>query len=146
MIFPGMPRNRCYIVNSPELIVAIQRMPMKISFWHVEAIFTGTLAGLSSYANNRMKENIEADESRPAYLRDGMTNVHEAMKPGPGLVNVSREAADRLAPLIGKLEQNGTTRVELGSWVTSQLISSITGSIFGPLNPFKDPEVVQAFE
>lgn len=133
------------MINSPDLAIAVERIPTKISFWHVEAVFTGTLAGLSPFAVKTLKENVNSDNGEPSYLREGMVSVHTTMKPGEGLTAATRAAADLLVPSIGKLAQRSATQIELGQWVTDELMASVTGSIFGPKNPYQDPDVAKGF-
>ena len=44
LAFPGMPRGRKGFINSPDLAACVQPYPTKISFWRVEALFTGILS------------------------------------------------------------------------------------------------------
>ena len=140
-----MPTGRIYVINSPALALCVERLPTKISFWHVEAVFTGTLAGLSPFAVKTLQKNVDGDGGQPSYLREGMLNAHIAMKPGEILTVTTRAAVDILALTFETLESGRKLRVELKDWVTDNLMTSVTGSIFGPNNPYKDPDVAKAF-
>ena len=45
-----MPGCRLYIVNSPDLVLSLQRRPNIVSFWFIEAHFTAGLGGMSRQA------------------------------------------------------------------------------------------------
>ncbi|KAL8830387.1 MAG: hypothetical protein Q9191_001464 [Dirinaria sp. TL-2023a] len=140
-----MPEGRVYIINSPDLALSVQRCPTKISFWHVEALFTGRLAGLGPFAAKALAHNIDGNDGQPSYLREGMTNAHSAMKPGDSLTDVTRASLELLTPLIGELGHNNNSQIELGNWVTKVLMASITGGIFGPQSPYRDQQIADAF-
>ena len=140
-----MPRGKVYVINSPNLAISVQRLPTKISFWHVEAIFTGSLAGLSPFATKTLANNVHSEDGQPSYLREGMANAHAAMKPGEVLTITTKSAAEMLAASIGRLQQKSTAQIELGRWVTDELMAAVTGSIFGSRNPYRDPEIGRSF-
>lgn len=66
MAIPGLPGGRVYIINSPALVLAVQRQPKKLSFWAVEATFAVGLAGLSKYAEKELQDNVTGEEPRPS--------------------------------------------------------------------------------
>ena len=123
----------------------MQRNPTKISFWRVEAAFTGKLAGLSSFAAKVLAENADGDNGQPSYLREGMANVHTIMKPGEKLLTTTKAAIKEFASSIEPLGQKDTDQVELGTWVGDKIMASVTNSIFGPQNPYQDPEIAKGF-
>ena len=66
---PGMPGGEAYIIDSPELVVSIKRYPSKISFWHVGALFTGKVAGLSPFTAKAVALNVNGKDGQPSYSR-----------------------------------------------------------------------------
>ncbi|KAL8638586.1 MAG: hypothetical protein Q9228_004276 [Teloschistes exilis] len=140
-----MPNGRVYIVNSADLAASIQRNPLKISFWQVEAVFSGTLVGLSSAASKILAANVDSDNGHPSYLRDGVSNVHATLRPGEQLMDTTRIALELLAPTLEGLARKTTDPVDLQQWIAGALMTSVTGSVFGPQNPYRDPEVARSF-
>lgn len=45
-----MPGGRVYVVKPPDLVLAVQRQPSKLSFWFLEAAFAVGMAGLTKEA------------------------------------------------------------------------------------------------
>ncbi|KAL8929676.1 MAG: hypothetical protein Q9172_000355 [Xanthocarpia lactea] len=140
-----MPTGRVYIINSADLATSIQRSPLKVSFWQVEAVFTGTLVGLSAFASKVLAANIDSDDGHPSYLRDGVSNVHATLRPGEQLTATTRTALELLAPTLRDLGQDITAPVDLQQWIAGVLMTSVAGSVFGPQNPYHDPEVARSF-
>lgn len=60
-----MPRGRLYIVNSPDLVLPIERQPKIFSFWPIEARFTVALTGMTDKASQLFLRNLD--------VRDGST-------------------------------------------------------------------------
>ncbi|KAM3083783.1 hypothetical protein ACMFMF_001148 [Clarireedia jacksonii] len=142
---PGMPSGRVYIINSPELVLAVQRVPKKLSFWHVEATFAVKMAGLSGDTGRMMMHNASGEEDGESIFAEGMIELHKQLKPSEQLTNITREAAKILACSIGGFEEQGLTHVDLGTWIIQEIMASVTTSFYGPKNPYRDPEVAQAF-
>ena len=140
-----MPGGRVYVVNSPTLAVSLQRLPMKISFWHVEALFTGRLAGLSTFAAKTLAHNVNGHDGQPSYLREGMANAHAAMRPGDNLASATRASLQLLEHLLETFDEKRSGQFELYSWLTKTIMAAVTGSIFGPKNPYEDPGIIDAF-
>jgi len=147
LLMPGMVGNRVYIINSPDLVVAVQRMHTKLSFWPVMAAFTSGTAGLSTYVAKTFLENAHGEEGNPSMMRSEMHNAHTSFKSGGQALSSATNASLKiLAPSIGSLGQQDVTRLELGRWIADTVMTSVTGSIFGSKNPFEDPSVGNAFE
>lgn len=144
---PGMPGGRVYVINSPSLILALQKVPKKLSFWHVEATFTVGMAGLHGHAAKALTQNINGEEDigGPSLFGEGMTKLHAGLKPGEVLQSITRDGVNRLASSIDKLGGQSDTVIELSQWITEEVMASITDSIYGPKNPFKDPAISKAF-
>ena len=54
-------------------------------------------------------------------------------------------SAQKLAESMGRFEVGDAKPIELWSWVNHALMASTTGSVYGPKNPFKDPEIGNAY-
>jgi hypothetical protein len=144
---PGMPKNRVYIINSSDLVIALQKVPKKLSFWMVEAIFTVGMAGLPKHAADALQDNTLGMEDRPSLFMDGMMEFHKHLKPGDGLDQITRVSTESLAETIEKqfVGKGTTPSVELWTWLHQEMTTAITRGAYGPQNPYDDPEVVEAF-
>lgn len=133
------------MINSPDLVLAVQRQPKKLSFWFLEATFTVGMAGLSKEAAIALQDNVHGDDDRPSLFMDGMRATHKELKPCEGLDQMSLIAVRKLALSISRLVEDDSMQTDLWHWVEHELIGSTTDSVYGPKNPFRDPEIVNAF-
>lgn len=140
-----MPRGRVYVINSPDLVLAVQRQPKKLSFWFLEATFTVGMAGLSKEAAVALLENVHGEDDRPSLFMEGMRATQKELQPCEGLEQMSLIAVQKLAASIEMLPKDESTQLDLWHWVNRELIASTTDSVYGPKNPFRDPEVIEAF-
>lgn len=141
----GMPGGRVYIINSPDLAIAIQHEAKKLSFWTVEAVFSAGMAGLSRSATKAIKNNVNGEKDEPSLLYDAMIKLHNNLKPGEELDSLSRAGMQKIAASIQRLDSPGSTKIDLWQWMNAEMMLAITDSFFGPKNPFNDPIVVNAF-
>lgn len=116
-----------------------------ISFWQVEALFSGRLLGLSPFAAKILATNIQSEEKHGGYLRDRVSNVNATLKPGKELIETRRAMVKLLAPAIKELGRGGLGDKELQQWMAEVMMTSVTGSIFGPQNPYCDSDVAGCF-
>lgn len=145
LAIPGMPRGKVYVINSPDLVLAVQKQPKKLSFWFLEATFTVGMAGLSKEAAIALQDNVHGDDDRPSLFMDGMRATHKELKPCEGLDQMSLTAVRKLAASINRLIEDGPMQTDLWHWVEHEMIASTTDSVYGPENPFRNSEIVDAF-
>lgn len=140
-----MPGGKVYVINSPDLVLAVQRQPKKLSFWSLEATFTVGMAGLSKEAAAALQDNVHGENDQPSLFMDGMRATQKELKPCEGLDRMSLIAVQQLAASMARLCQSTTMQMDLWHWVNRELMASTTYSAYGPKNPFKDPDIVDAF-
>ncbi|POS75528.1 hypothetical protein DHEL01_v206074 [Diaporthe helianthi] len=142
-----LPGVRLYIVNATSLIPLIQRQVRSISFVPVTLKMHSTLMNLSSSTSQKI--------SRDAYEDNGAVFgtphlFHPSLSPGPQLDILNRKSVQIVASSLSKFAEKGAATISLFDWVSGQVLSATTESVYGPLNPFRDPsvareELVQAF-
>ncbi|KAL9593773.1 MAG: hypothetical protein Q9219_007394 [cf. Caloplaca sp. 3 TL-2023] len=135
--------GQIYILNSTKLIAAIERQPKVISFWHVEASAIGRIAGLRPEAHETVSMNVGDPDS---FWLKGLRAIHHAMAPGDGINTMLLEAARTSAETLRQFDiPGGHKRVNLWDWVSHEITLSHTNAVYGPRNPYKDPQVETAF-
>lgn len=144
------------MINSPDLLLAVQRYPKKLSFWFLQAVFAARMAGLSKVAAMALQDNVHGEDKKPSLFMDGAEATHKALKPCQGLDEMTLTAVQRLAVSMEELAR-GTTVLSSGKaegecmqkdlwhWVNQALMVSTTDSIYGPKNPYQDPTICDAF-
>lgn len=138
-----MPGHRIYVVNAPPLIQSVQRQIKTIAFAPIEARAAETVMGVGPEGNAIIgAETMREDGS---YLSTFVPSLHPALSPGPGLDAINAAAVKVVATSLSKLNEGGPMTVELFAWVRNQLFMATTESIYGPKNPFRDPELEKAW-
>ena len=140
-----MPGGKVYVINSPDLVLAVQKQPKKLSFWFLEATFTVGMAGLSKEAAVALQDNVHGEEGKPSLFMDGMKATHKELKPCEGLDQMSLTAVQELAASINILAVEESEPLDLWHWVHHELVKSTTDSVYGPKNPLRDPKMIDAF-
>ncbi|KAK8060982.1 hypothetical protein PG996_010912 [Apiospora saccharicola] len=140
-----MPGQRIYVVNSLSLIPLVQRqIKTHIAFAPIEAQAAATVMGVGPGGNAIIgsEHMLESD----SYLSTFVPSLQPALAPGAGLDALSGAAIRCISESLAKLAaKEKPTTVELFAWVRSEVFLATTQSIYGPLNPFRDPKIEQAW-
>jgi len=130
LAIPGLPGGRVYIINSPALVLAVQRQPKKLSFWAVEATFAVGLAGLSKYAEKELQDNVTGEEPRPSLFMDAMQCMHQKLQPSEALDQMTRIRVDSLLTRsIEMFNHTGSTSIELYRRVNIAVTYAVTDGV-----------------
>lgn len=137
-----MPGSRLYIVNSPQLITAIQAQFRKLSFTAIEANIAANLLGCKKSTIDIIGGNVTKDEG---YLMSFPKYVHSALSAGPGLDAMNRRAIQVISKSLDDWAEKGATKIQLWRWVRHELLLASTEGVYGPKNPFRDPAMEEAW-
>lgn len=141
-----MLRGRVYVVNSPELVLSCQRLPKTVSFWFVEGKFTAKLGGMSKEASERIVENLHGEQVDHSLLVKGIRATHQAMMPGQEVDAMVQVTSQMIATALEQFEMKPEARrINLWKWVQHEMTIATTESVYGPMNPYRDPEVEEGF-
>jgi len=134
----AMPGGRIYVVNSPDVIGAIQKVPRVLSFWFIEASLTKNLGGISDKANAILLDNARGDKDSNSLVVDGMKATHQAMV-GEHLEILTTQAVERAEKELRLLETSGTDNVlDLWDWTQHVFSMAVSRAVYGPNNPYED--------
>ena len=138
---------KIYVANSIELIGAIQRQPKVLAFPPIEAKFAMIVCNLSKKANDILNVNTNGEQGDWGYSMEFHKSLHPSLASGAGLDAMNRIMIQNIASSIDRLQPVGgkPTRIGLMAWVRHEMTTATTESVYGPLNPFRDPKVEEAF-
>lgn len=140
--------GKVHVVASPELMNSLHRQPKVVSFWFFEAHFTSLLGGMSKRSAGNLAANLEPKSIDPGLLVEGLKRTQHAMSPQGGMTEMNRGAADvtksRLDDLL-KSPSKGGEKVDLWAWTQHEITVATTECVYGPENPYRDPEVESGF-
>ncbi|KAL8924174.1 MAG: hypothetical protein Q9172_002796 [Xanthocarpia lactea] len=142
----AMFNTRLYILNSPDLVLSLQRQPDVVSFWWVESHFTAKLGGMSMAASHRLHAHLGKGKNSQSLLITGLKATHQAMMPGEGLNSMMGIAGQTILRRLHDLrDATKTEPIDLWNWVRHEITIIVTESVYGPLNPYRDSEIETAF-
>lgn len=131
-----------YVVNSPQLLTAIQAQFRALSFTAIEANIAANLLGCKKSTIDIMSRDMTKDEG---YFMSFPKYIHSALSIGPGLDAMNRRAIQVLSKSLDKWSQKGATKIQLWKWTRHELLLASTESVYGPKNPFRDPAMEEAW-
>lgn len=138
--------SRMYILNSPDLAVALQRNSKTLSFQAYAAKFAASLCGLSPEAARIVTTtNIHGDEGSAEFGAVFLKIVHSKLSLGHSLNQLIRTANLGIAASVDKLDCEKSTRVDLMQWLRHAITLAATDAVYGSANPFKNEIVEKAF-
>lgn len=131
--------TKFYVPTSPELLQAVQRQ-RALSFDAILDFSVSNMSGIKS------KKTIDMMKTK-ALGGGGLSNViMHAMNPklsGEGLDRMNLRMVRLLRPFLDQLE--GQSEEDLYRWCRDTITAASTDAVYGPLNPYKDQEVVDAW-
>lgn len=142
-----LPGQKMYVVTKPELIQAVQKRHKVLAFPPIEAKFASTVCGASKEAQAILAQNVNGDEGDHGLSMQSYAAMRDALKPGPLLDDMNRSMIREVATALDLLEPAAgeTRRIGLYSWLRDVITTATTRSVYGPMNPFDDKAVADAF-
>lgn len=141
-----LPGQRLYIVNSTALIPIVNRKAPTISF---EPILIKVAAGIMGFSKGGMAIIAHAPEDGShGLLEDSAKHTRVSLTPGTNLQALDSRVTHQIQKALGHLvgESNRPQAINLYEWLTQTISKISTETIYGPLNPMRDPENIQAWQ
>ncbi|TGO89409.1 hypothetical protein BPOR_0111g00190 [Botrytis porri] len=142
-----VPGAKMYIVNTTELIQAVQKLPKKLAFPPISAKFANRLCGVSRKARDVLAVNVNGDGGDWGLNMEATHVMKRATAPGPGLDGMNRVMIGIVAESLDGLIGEGRENVEIGlhMWLRGLITMATTESVYGPRNPYRDVKVQKSF-
>ena len=138
-----LPGARLYVVNSISLIPAVQRQFKILAFPPLEAKLATSVCGSSKTARDILNTNTNGDEGDWGYSITFYKMIHTPLSPGPELDAMNRVMAQKVTASIDRIRVQKVVR--LFEFIRHEITLATTDSVYGPQNPFKDPEIEDSF-
>ncbi|KAL8920373.1 MAG: hypothetical protein Q9172_004540 [Xanthocarpia lactea] len=136
-----------HIINSPDLVVAVQKNPRIYDF----SVFANTMLPRLFDLDKKTMKLASTNIEHPGGSRNLVVEInrifHRCLSPGPSLEKMERVALPRLLCYFEELgSRTDATTLDLFAWLRSVMTVASTEAIYGPENPFsKRPQLEQAF-
>lgn len=133
--------------NELLLIQTVQKQHRTLAFPPIEAKFASTVCGASPEAQAILAENFNGDEGDFGLSMESYTAMRAALKPGSQLDDMNRSMIQEIAKAFDLLQPAKTQSKEIGlySWLRDAITTATTRSVYGPMNPYDDKTVADAF-
>ncbi len=145
-----MFKFKTYVVNSPDLVLAVQRNSKTLHVGPIQAAATSRLLDLRDEDIATFTKNVQDENGQ--WLNRNLLNTpnHVQMMPGPNLDSALRKMQDMLNPFLDHLQARTKSDedavIGLYAWTRITMGLATTEAIYGRENPFKlQPELIDAF-
>ena len=72
-------------------------------------------------------------------------SIHPAVTPGAKLDAMNRLSVQKVSDILNTLASETPKTIKLFEWVRKNIASATSDAVYGPRNPFRDPEILDAF-
>lgn len=136
-----------YVVTKPELIQAVQKQHKILAFPPIEAKFASTVCGASVEAQAILAKNVNGDEGDFGLSMESYAAMRAGLKPGSQLDDMNRSMIQEIAKALDLLEpaKSQSRKIGLNAWLKDAITTATTRSVYGPMNPYDDKAIVDAF-
>ncbi|KAI0521605.1 cytochrome P450 oxidoreductase [Xylaria bambusicola] len=138
-----LPGSRLYVVNDTALIPIIQRHVRALSISPIMVRFFSHFMGVSKGALHIAgRDPLE----NHGFIHQITLETTKGLSPGPNLDDLNAKAVLNLSQSLDNLCANTRlSTVNMFEWVSKEIMLATTNSVYGPRNPFKNPDVQAAY-
>jgi len=139
-----LPGSRLYIINATSLIPTVQRQTRVLDFAPVEARAAINVMGATAAGREILNLGREGVGNH-AYAIEFSKAIHGAVTPGVHLDAMNRLSVQKVCEFLDVLASKKHQNLKLYAWVHKEISRATTDAVYGPANPFKVPEIFEAF-
>lgn len=143
----SLPGQKMYVVTKPELVQTVQKQHKILAFPPIEAKFASTVCGASPEAQAILNKNVNGDEGDFGLSMESYAAMRAGLQPGARLDDMNRFMIKEIADSLDLLEpaRGQSRKLDLYSWLRDAVTTATTRSVYGPMNPYDDKAIVDAF-
>ncbi|MCJ1294630.1 hypothetical protein MMC34_006188 [Xylographa carneopallida] len=141
----GMLSGRTYVVNSPDLITAIQRAPKSFSFDPIITSVSERLSIPSKHGIEAVRSHPNGEDGKWGITHDTLNAMRKTLTPGAILDEMNEKMLTNVSAMLDGLDCREGMVTNLFEWARHTITRASTNAFFGPLNPFQAPEIEEAF-
>jgi hypothetical protein len=136
-----------YVVTKLSTVQKVQKMYKILAFPPIEAKFSATVCGISPSTQAILNHNVNGDEGDHGLSMKSYAAMREALKPGALLDDMNRGMVQEIVKSLDLLQpaKGETRKFGLYTWLRDSITITATRSIYGPMNPYEDKSVADAF-
>jgi hypothetical protein len=142
-----IPGQKMYVITKPDLVQTVQKLHKTLAFPPIVVKFSVAMCGPSPESQSKITHNINGDEGDLGLVTESHDAVDAGLRPGPNLDDMNRVMLAEIAKSLNQLQppRGGTRRISMYSWLRDAITKATTRSVYGPMNPYEDKSVADAF-
>ncbi|KAL8921585.1 MAG: hypothetical protein Q9172_003944 [Xanthocarpia lactea] len=139
--------RKVYVVNSPDLISAVQKNAKAFSFYPFVGFVAPRIFDAGDEANAIINDNIDGEKGQWGLIPDTSAGTHMALAPSSSLDSMTRTMLTKLEEFMKPLEASSVgIELNLYRWIRTAFTAARTEAVYGPKNPFNsNPELEETF-
>lgn len=125
----------------------VQKQHKILAFPPIEAKFASKVCGASPETQALLAVNVNGDEGDHSLMMESHAAMQGALKPGAQIDEMNQSMIQEVASALDQLEPaNGQTRrIDMYAWLRGAITTATTRSVYGPMNPYDDKTIADAF-
>lgn len=131
-------------MNSTNLIPAVERQARVLDFAPIESRAAMYVMGATPAGRKILKMNRNG-VGEYSYAIEFDKSIHPAVTPGAKLDAMNRLSVQKISEILDTLASETPNTIKLFEWVRKNIASATSEAVYGPMNPFRDPEILAAF-
>ncbi|KAL3421935.1 25-hydroxycholesterol 7-alpha-hydroxylase 1 [Phlyctema vagabunda] len=135
-----IPGARIYVVNSLDLIPVVQRQWRTLIFAPIQVKAAKAAMGASKDAIAILEQDLITEHG---FVNGMVKATHPTMSNGPALDALNSTSFEVFDKALQQLD--GPTTVHMFKWIGDQIMRATTDAVYGPLNPMKDAQNLEAW-
>ncbi|KAI0378109.1 cytochrome P450 [Hypomontagnella monticulosa] len=143
----SLPGQKMYVVTKPDLIQTVQKQHKILAFPPIEAKFASTVCGTSAEAQAILNKNVNGDEGDFGLSMESYAAMRAGLKPGSEIDDMNRIMIQEIAKSLDLLQpaKGESRKVSMYEWLRDAITTATTRSVYGPMNPYDDKAIADAF-
>ena len=136
-----------YVINSPDLVLAVQRNAKALSSAPFAAKYAARVVDVSKETESIWFYNVHGEEEGGSLFVDGMRAMQASLTPGTPDLDCMVEAMLQsfIKPCASLDSEPRRRSLWLMSWLRDELTLAATDAIYGPMNPFAAQHIRDGF-
>ncbi len=123
--------RKVYVVNSPDLISAVQKNAKAFSFYPFVGFMAPRIFDAGDEANAIINDNIDGEKGQWGLIPDTSSGTHTALAPSSSLDSMTRTMLTKLEEFMKPLEEASSVGIELDlyGWIRTAFTAAGTEAV-----------------
>ncbi|KAI0890888.1 cytochrome P450 [Annulohypoxylon nitens] len=142
-----LPGQKMYVVTDTDLVQTVQKQHKILAFPPIEAKFASKVCGASLEAQAILDKNVNGDDGDFGLSMESYAAMRDGLKPGSQVDDMNRLMIREIAKFLDSLQppKGESRKIGMYGWLRDAITTATTRSVYGPMNPYDDRAVADAF-